>query len=99
MGGHETRKGSDMGKVIHCKRARFDIYIGRPSKWGNPFVIGKHGTREDVIGKYEAWLMTRPELVAALPELKGKVLGCWCAPQACHGDVLVRLATSIPSGE
>jgi len=81
-----------MSNVVHCKRERFDVYIGRPSKWGNPFVIGKDGTREEVIAKYEAWLNRQPALMAALPELRGKVLGCWCAPHACHGDVLARLA-------
>jgi hypothetical protein len=78
--------------VVHCKRDRFDVYIGRPSKWGNPFVIGKDGTRQEVIAKYEAWLRPQPHLVAALPELQGKVLACWCSPQPCHGDVLARLA-------
>lgn len=79
-------------KVVHCKRAKHDVYIGRPSKWGNPFVVGRDGSRSEVILKYEAWLMSQPALVSALPELKGKVLACWCAPLACHGDVLVRLA-------
>lgn len=79
-------------QVVHCKRHRFDVYIGRPSKWGNPFVIGKDGTREEVITKYAAWVRTQPQLVAALPELRGKVLGCWCSPQPCHGDLLERLA-------
>ena len=80
--------------VVHCKRAPHDVYIGRPSKWGNPFVIGRDGTRDDVIARYEAWLLEQPELIAALPELAGKTLGCWCAPKACHGDVLARLAAS-----
>jgi hypothetical protein len=78
--------------VVHCKKSPYDIYIGRPSEWGNKFVIGKDGTREEVITKYEEWIKTQPELLAKLPELRGKVLGCWCAPQACHGDVLARLA-------
>lgn len=78
--------------VVHCKKARHDVYIGRPSKWGNPFVIGKDGSREDVVRKYEEWIKEQPHLMAALPELYGKTLGCWCAPQACHGDVLARLA-------
>jgi hypothetical protein len=81
-----------MERVVHCKRETFDVYIGRPSKWGNPFVIGKDGTREDVIAKYETWIETQPQLMNALPELRGKVLGCWCSPKSCHGDVLVRLA-------
>ena len=85
-------------QVVHCKREPHDLYIGRPSKWGNPFVIGQDGTREQVVAKYEAWLLTQPELMEALPELKGKVLGCWCSPRACHGDVLARLANrSEPS--
>ena len=81
-----------MPKVVHCKREQYDVYIGRPSQWGNPFVIGKDGTRAQVIKKYEQWIQTQPALLAALPELKGKVLGCWCSPNACHGDVLVKLA-------
>ena len=68
------------------------MYIGRPSKWGNPFEIGKDGDRAEVIQKYREWVATQPNLMAALPELRGKVLGCWCAPKACHGDVLVSLA-------
>lgn len=85
-------------RVVHCKREQFDVYIGRPSKWGNPFVLGKDGTRDVVIAKYEAWFKTQPRLIASLHELEGKVLGCWCAPKACHGDVLARLADagSVP---
>ncbi len=79
-------------RVVHCKRNRFEVYIGRPGKWGNPFVIGRDGTREHVIASYERWLKDQPRLMAALPELRGKVLGCWCAPLPCHGDVLARLA-------
>jgi len=67
-------------QVVHCRRARYDVYIGRPGKWGNPFQIGRDGTREQVIARYERWLSEQPELVAALPELAGKTLGCWCAP-------------------
>lgn len=81
-----------MTTVVHCKRAAHDVYIGRPSKWGNPFVIGKDGDRETVLRKYREWIRTQPDLLAALPELKGKTLGCWCKPRACHGDVLAELA-------
>lgn len=82
--------------VVHCKRKSYDVYIGRPSKWGNPFEIGKDGTREEVIAKYRAWIVQQPHLIAALPELRGKTLGCWCAPKACHGDVLAALAAVSP---
>lgn len=78
--------------VVHCKKAPFDIYIGRPSLWGNPFTIGRDGDRAEVIRKYEAWIRAQPQLLAQVHTLRGKVLGCWCSPQACHGDVLARLA-------
>lgn len=57
--------------LVTRRHAPHDIYIGRPSKWGNPFIIGRDGTREEVVAKYEAWLTGRPELMAALPELRG----------------------------
>lgn len=78
-------------KVVHCKTEPYDIYIGRPSKWGNPFAIGPDGDRDEVIRKYKEWIETKPELLKALPELRGKVLGCWCKPEPCHGDVLLSL--------
>lgn len=80
-----------MIKVVHCKKKPYDVYIGRPSKWGNPFTMGKDGTREEVIEKYKEWILTQHELLSQLIELKDKTLGCWCSPQACHGDVLARL--------
>lgn len=79
-------------RVVHCKKEPYDVYIGRPSKWGNPFNIGKTMTREQSIKKYTRWLMKQKNLLKDLPELKGKVLGCWCAPLPCHGDVLLELA-------
>jgi len=79
-------------KVVHCKKEKYDVYIGRPSKWGNPFTIGKDGTRSEVISKYETFLLNNAELLSSIKELKGKDLGCWCSPRACHGDILLRLA-------
>jgi len=69
------------------------VYIGRPSKWGNPYVIGKDGCRDEVIHKYKVWLTAQPSKVAeAQRELAGKDLVCFCAPLACHGDVLLEVA-------
>lgn len=65
------------------------VYIGRPSKWGNPFIIGQDGTREEVVEKYREWIEEQPDLQLALDELEGKDLVCWCAPSPCHGDVLL----------
>jgi len=79
--------------VVHKNRPH-DVYIGRPSIWGNPFVVGRDGSRLQVIERYRAWLFEhRPDLVTkARTELKGKVLGCWCAPLPCHGDILAEIA-------
>lgn len=70
----------------------FDVDISRTGKWGNPFVIGRDGCRATVIAKYREWISRQPKLLADLHELRGKVLGCFCAPLSCHGDVLVELA-------
>jgi len=71
------------------------VYVGRPSKWGNPFKIGKDGTREEVITKFKAYLMGLINDGVQLDlehDLRGKDLTCWCAPLPCHADVLLELA-------
>ena len=87
-----------MTRVVHCQNEDFDVYIGRPSKWGNIFshrdgtlAQFKVASRDEAISKYREWIKTQPQLLADLHELKGKTLGCWCKPAACHGDVLVEL--------
>lgn len=81
-------------KVVHCKKEPYDVLIARPSKWGNPFVIGQDGSRSEVIKKYKDWILKQPDLLKDLHELRDKRLGCWCKPQACHGDILVDLIDS-----
>ncbi len=86
--------------VTNVHAPDWDVYVGRPSKWGNPFIIGRDGTRNQVIDKYREWLdTTRPDLVKlAKIELKGKVLACHCAPAApCHADVLAAIANDSES--
>lgn len=80
-----------MKYLVHHRRARYDVYIGRPGIWENPFIIGVDGTREEVIQKYRIWIKTQPELLAQIETLRGKVLGCWCSPKSCHGDVLIEI--------
>ena len=80
-----------MIQVVHCKKEPYDLYIGRPSKWGNPFVIGRDGNREEVVKKYKDWVRTQPHLMSSLYELKDKILACWCAPKLCHGHALKEL--------
>lgn len=69
------------------------IYIGRPSEWGNPFVVGKHGDRDQVLDDYVEHLHANPEFVDRVRRrLAGCDLICWCAPDACHGHILRDLA-------
>jgi len=71
------------------------VYIGRGSKYGNPYVIGTHGNREEVIRKYWLKLDADCRLKAeAIADLAGKDLVCYCAPQKCHGDILLHLANT-----
>jgi len=77
------------------------VYVGRPSKWGNPFKIGsfhngkKITFNEDAVRLHKEWLLYSSEgqiLVGEISELKGKDLVCWCAPLPCHADVLLEMA-------
>lgn len=89
-----------MTTVVHCKKEPYDVYIGRPSKWGNPFSHKENSlaefklpTNEDAIKAYKEWIENGDgrHLLNDLKELKDKRLGCWCYPNPCHGDVLVAL--------
>lgn len=89
-------------KVVHCRHGEFDVYIGRPmpdfpdgSPFANPFKIGRDGTRAGVLAKYEQYLRNSPELMDKILELDGKVLGCWCKPAKCHGDIIVKIIEEI----
>ena len=95
MGNSQT---VEQPRVLNKKHLRGSVantvYIGRPSIWGNPFVIGKDGTRDEVVAKYAAWVAQQPNLMRRLPELRGRHLLCFCAPARCHGDVLLKLASN-----
>lgn len=89
-----------MTNLVHCNKDTYDVYIGRPSKWGNPYTHLKDNhtlaefvvsTREEAIAKYREYILGKPELLNDLHELEGKTLGCWCKPDSCHGDVLLEL--------
>ena len=76
-------------KVTHVKQKIFTVYIGRPSVYGNPFIIGKDGTRAEVIQKFKKYARKNKRVrdaIMALP--KNAILGCHCKPKACHGDVI-----------
>ena len=81
-------------KVLNMKTDNWSnaVYVGRPSKWGNPYVIGKDGTRKEVVNKYKLYFYARHDLVLSLHELRNKDLACWCSRELCHADFLVELA-------
>lgn len=92
-------------RVVNRRKERGTMYIGRGSSFGNPFVIGKDGTREECIEKYRRWLLqwlqhekevfisgrSNKWIIEHLGLLKGEILECYCKPEACHGDILVEL--------
>ena len=97
--------------VVHCMKNKYDVYIGRgkcpqtgqPSIWGNPFSYKetsqaqfKVANLEESISRYKSWIVLQSQLILRLPELRDKILGCWCKPAACHGDTLAALADAIP---
>lgn len=96
--------------VVNLKGHRDDlgfadvVYVGRAMHRGgwqlaasalaNPFRVGRDGDRDETIAKYRGYLLGRPDLLALLPELRGRRLGCWCAPLSCHADVIAEVAES-----
>lgn len=87
-----------MTEVVNKRDRLYDVYIGRGSIWGNPFTVEKYG-RDGCIDKYEHYirdkLRNNPELWQELQKLEGKVLGCFCKPKRCHGDILVKILEEI----
>ena len=93
---------SERTTVVNVKNSGCDVYIGRPSRWGNPFshLPGVRNTmlvtsRDEAVFRYKSHLLSQPDLMADLLELKGTRLGCYCAPLPCHGDVLAELADEL----
>lgn len=87
------RKDMGVFNKYHRDAPADAVFIGRPSKWGNPFVMGRDGDRAEVIRRFEEYLLNNPELLrAAKTELAGKDLVCFCWPNPCHGEVLIRHA-------
>lgn len=103
MGNRQTR-------VVNVRADEFDIYIGRAvnrakdprcrraSVWANPFKPGEEG-RQACVDHYREYITERlasePALRTELEGLRGKRLGCWCAPEPCHGEVLAELADAL----
>ncbi|HUO40713.1 MAG TPA: DUF4326 domain-containing protein [Mycobacterium sp.] len=97
--------------VVNLKGHRDDpeyadvVYVGRAMTRGgwrlpksplaSPFIAARDGTREEVVAKYRTYLLSRPDLLALLPDLRGRRLGCWCVPLPCHGEVIAEIADSF----
>jgi hypothetical protein len=97
-------------RVVHCKKEPFDVYIGRPSPWGNPYshksdaavdVRNLVGSREEAIDAYEYRLRILLEedrefmIEKFFKPIAGKTLGCWCHPKPCHGEVLIKICKEL----
>ena len=88
----------DKDLVAWAEQAGLALYIGRgswgrkASIWKNPYAEGKHGNRDEVCNRFAEYLESRPDLLAQIPSLRGKLLVCWCKPLRCHGDRLAELA-------
>ena len=98
-------------RVGHWKRDECDIYIGRGSDWGNPYATADVAARskfdviisKDPVADYLKWISNNASLLQRIPELQGKVLGCFCVrlgmdDRVCHGSVLARLADTDDDG-
>ena len=97
-----------MPKVLNKRTDKIPsdaIYVGRPSRWGNPYRIGQKVNglpinREEAIGFYESWISNQVAAgLLGMEELRGKDLVCWCAPLPCHADILLELANREVSNE
>jgi len=96
-------------RVVHFKKEKCDIYVGRPSIWQNIYTsindrktLALHvvSSKDEAIRKYEEYILSQPQLLAKLPELRGKIMGCWCGfaddwepgvKMFCHAQVLQKL--------
>lgn len=83
--------------VVNIYKNKYDVYIGRAGRgydgyFGNPFSITNTCSRSDCISKFEKYFYERikkdPIFAKRIQSLKGKVLGCFCKPLSCHGDII-----------
>lgn len=91
-----------MTRIVNINQEDYDVFIGRGSKWGNPFTHINDKptladtvveTREEAIERYREYILSNQDLIDSLDELEGKVLGCYCKPKSCHGDIILELLT------
>lgn len=80
---------TDLATIAYAESKGIYVRADRFSDWGNPFELGKDGDRDEVCNNYaNHYLPFKPSLLKKVNELRGKALGCWCAPERCHCDTL-----------
>ena len=79
-------------RVVNIRNEPCEVYVGRGEPLGNPFSSPRDGTREECIAMFRQYAEARPELMKLIRACRGKVIGCYCKPKACHGDVIAELA-------
>ena len=91
--GAATRDVEDMCEVVNLQKESYDVYIGRPSRFANPWRVGDHGDRGTVVKKFRNWISSQETLMRfARTLLPGTRLGCFCVPNMCHGHLLAEIA-------
>ena len=94
------RDGTDEALIAWAKENDLFVRIDRKTEWGNPFEMPDDGSREEVIGKYSKFYLPHKDgLLGRIPSLRGKVLGCWCHPAECHGDIIAEIVDREADGE
>lgn len=87
-------------ELLNIRHGKADVYIGRGSPFGNPYVLGVDGDREEVIRLYRIYfyekIMKDAKFRLDVEALRGKKLGCHCHPMPCHGDVIVEYLEQAP---
>lgn len=94
------RNGCDTALIKWAKETGRFVRIDRTTAWGNPFEMPDDGTRADVVGKFAKFYFPNKDgLLAHIDDLRGKVLGCWCYPEDCHGDIIAEVVNREANGD
>jgi len=84
--------------VVNKYRDKYDVYIGRPSVFGNPYSVHEFG-RDKAITMYEKHFLEKigqdETFRKEVMTLKDKTLGCFCKPKSCHGDIIIKYLETI----
>ena len=92
--------GCDSALLAWANAEELFVRIDRKTEWGNPFEMPDDGERAEVVSKFSKFYLPHKDgLLAGIPSLRGKVLGCWCHPEECHGHVIAEIVNRQADGE